>query len=91
MSYSQFLTLVNSGNVQTAGIDESADKIYFSLTGHSSQQAAEAAPVEAAAEAAGTASSSAPASATSVDASSGKLADCVATNTDVVLHVTLQA
>ncbi|DBA78662.1 TPA: hypothetical protein ACH3X1_008580 [Trebouxia sp. C0004] len=41
--YSEFLTLVHSGNVRTAGIDDQADKIYFSLNGHSSQQAAEAA------------------------------------------------
>lgn len=72
MTYSQFLTLVHSGNVESAGIDESADKVFFSLNGHSSQQTAQAAPVEAAAEAAGTASSSAPASAASVDTSSGK-------------------
>lgn len=39
--YSEFLTLVHSGNVRTAGIDDQADKIYFSLNGHSSQQAAE--------------------------------------------------
>ncbi len=37
--YSEFLTLVHSGNVRTAGIDDQADKIYFSLNGHSSQQA----------------------------------------------------
>lgn len=41
--YSEFLTLVHSGNVRTAGIDDQADKIYFSLNGHSSQQPAEAA------------------------------------------------
>lgn len=74
MAYSHFLTLVHSGNVQQAGIDESADKIYFSLNGHSSQQAAEAALAEATAEAAGAASSSAPASASAVDTSSGELA-----------------
>ena len=46
--YSEFLTLVHSGNVRTAGIDDQADKIYFSLNGHSSQQAAEqAGPVSA--------------------------------------------
>ena len=41
--YSEFLTLVHSGNVRTAGIDDQADKIYFSLNGHSSQQPAETA------------------------------------------------
>lgn len=69
------MTLVHSGNVQQAGIDESADKIYFSLNGHSSQQAAEAALAEAAAEAGGAVSSSAPgpATATAMDTSSGEL------------------
>lgn len=81
--YSDFLTLVHSGNVKTAGIDDSSDKIYFSLNGHSSQQAAEAAtaeaaaPVEAAAAeaaptqtAAATASSQAQAVASTIDSSS---------------------
>jgi len=43
--YSEFLTVVHSGNVRTAGIDDQADKIYFSLNGHSSQQPAEAAEI----------------------------------------------
>ena len=84
VAYSHFLTLVHSGNVKSAGIDNSADKIYFSVHGHSSQQAAEAAAEEAAAEAAPAASRSA--SATSVDTNSGKLAGCVARHTDAVLH-----
>lgn len=37
--YSEFLTLVHSGNVQAAGIDDSTDKIYFTMKGHSSEQA----------------------------------------------------
>lgn len=50
--YSDFLTLVHSGNVHTAGIDDATDKIYFSLKGHSSHQATEVVPVAAAAPAA---------------------------------------
>lgn len=87
VAYSEFLTLVHSGNVKTAGIDDSADKIYFNLNGHSSQQAAEAAPVEAAVPAAAPASSSAPASASAVEASSGEFADCTMICTDAVLHL----
>ena len=65
VAYSEFLSLVNSGNVKAAGIDDSADKIYFSLNGHSSQQAAEAAAaaaVEAAPSSQAEASTSAPTS-----------------------------
>ena len=36
--YSEFLTLVNSGNVPSVGIDQEASKIYFNLKAHSSQQ-----------------------------------------------------
>ena len=36
--YSEFLTLVHSGNVKAAGIDDSTDKIYFTMKGHSSEQ-----------------------------------------------------
>lgn len=43
--YSEFLTLVNTRNVQSVGIDDSTDKIYFTLAGHSAEQA----PAEAAA------------------------------------------
>lgn len=38
--YSEFLTLVHSGNVKAAGIDDSTDKIYFTMRGHSLEQAA---------------------------------------------------
>lgn len=85
VAYSDFLTLVHSGNVKAAGIDDSSDKIYFSLNGHSSQQVAEAgmaeaaAPVDAAAaEAAAMASSQAQASPSTVDSNNGRLA-CVLT------------
>lgn len=61
--YSEFLTLVHSGNVRTAGIDDQADKIYFSLNGHSSQQPAEAAE---------TASTQPEASVAAVDSQSGE-------------------
>lgn len=90
MAYSEFLTLVHSGNVKTAGIDDSADKIYFNLNGHSSQQAAEAAPAEAAAPAAATASSLAPASASAVEASSGEFDDCTLVWSDVGLRLVFQ-
>ncbi len=63
--YSEFLTLVHSGNVRTAGIDDQADKIYFSLNGHSSQQSAEAAE---------TASTQPEASVAAVDSTSGETA-----------------
>lgn len=81
VAYSDFLTLVHSGNVKTAGIDDSSDKIYFSLNGHSSQQAAEAATGEAVAPveaAAAVALSQAEASPSTVDSNSGRLA-CVVT------------
>lgn len=64
--YSEFLTLVHSGNVRTAGIDDQADKIYFSLNGHSSQQTADSTA---------TSSASAEASTSTVDASSGECTD----------------
>lgn len=73
VAYSDFLTLVHSGNVKTAGIDDSSDKIYFSLNGHSSQQAAEAATGEAVAPveaAAAVALSQAEASPSTVDSNS---------------------
>ena len=38
--YSEFLSLVNSGNVKTVGLDERSDKIFFNLHGHSSEAAA---------------------------------------------------
>ncbi len=63
--YSEFLTLVHSGNVRTAGIDDQADKIYFSLNGHSSQQSAEAAE---------TASTQPEASVAAADSTSGETA-----------------
>lgn len=70
VAYSEFLSLVHSGNVEKAGIDDSADKIYFSLSGHSSQQAAEAA-IEAAAAASRQPEAST--SASVVDPSSGEI------------------
>ena len=94
MAYSDFLTLVHSGNVKTAGIDDSSDKIYFSLNGHSSQQVAEAAtgeaaaPVEAAAaEAAAVASSQAQTTPSTVDSNSGRPAQLVSCHLDVCFHM----
>ncbi len=69
--YSEFLTLVHSGNVRTAGIDDQADKIYFSLNGHSSQQPAEAAETTSTAE---TASTQPEASVAAADSTSGETA-----------------
>ncbi len=77
--YSEFLTLVHSGNVRTAGIDDQADKIYFSLNGHSSQQAAEAAE---------TASTQPEASVAAADSTSGENAP-VLCMTSVIRHGSL--
>ena len=66
--YSEFVTLVHSGNVHTAGIDDQADKIYFSLNGHSSQQAAEQAE---------SAPAQSEASTPAVDSSSGEHVHCL--------------
>ena len=38
--YSEFLSLVNSGNGKAVGLDQRSDKIFFNLHGHSSEAAA---------------------------------------------------